>query len=213
MLKKYFDLDVRIIFAVIILIELVFNYILSNFIFTEELLYNTFAEQLTLEQLEKGINIINAYDWVGYAIIPFSILLQIFLITLCLNIGALLLRYQISFRTLFSTVIKAFGIYAISKIVLLVMYSIYDIQSAKDFQYLPQFSLYDLVNNENLSPWLIYPLQLINLFDLFFILLLAFGLNLIQERGMKRWVPFVLSTYGTGLVIWAILMVFLFYLG
>ncbi|MDX1943506.1 MAG: hypothetical protein SFU99_23265, partial [Saprospiraceae bacterium] len=72
--------------------------------------------------------------------------------------------------------------------------------------------LYDIINPALLPEWAIYPIQILNLFVLAFILLVAFGLNQIEKKGVQRWIPFVLGTYGTGLAIWAIFVVFFVFL-
>lgn len=212
MLQKYFQLDNRIVLAVIILIELAFNLILKYYALNNEVLYNSLAQDLTLEEIESVANLTRSYAWGIFIWAPLNILAQIFLISICINIGTLLLRYEIRFKEIFAVVTKAFVIFAIARLILIGTYIVFGVDELNDLDYLTRLSLYALVNEQTLSDWMVFPLQKINLFQLFFILLLAVGLNLLQRHGLQRWIPFVFGTYGLGLAISIVLVIFLTFL-
>ncbi len=212
MLKKYFQLKPTLILVVIILIELAFNLLIQRYAADGKILYNSLAEELTIEQIDAVAKIAQSYAWTNWLWAPVFILLQVLLITVCINVGTLLLRYEVKFKEIFNVVVKAYSIFAISRLVLMIGYLNTGVENLNDLNYLPQLSLYELMNEQMVPEWAVFPLQLVNVFQIIFILLLAFGLNLLQQRGMRRWVPLVLGTYGTGVAICTILVIFLVFL-
>lgn len=212
MLKKYFQLKTWIVLTIIILVELAFNLLLQYYAADGKILYNSFAEELTLEEIESTGKLAQSYTWMSWVWAPTYILLQALLIAVCINVGTLLLRYDIKFKEIFGVVIKASGIFAVARLLVIAGYLYFGVQSLDDLNYLPNFSLYELLDEQAVPEWAIFPLQTINIVQILFILLLAFGLNLLQKRGMKRWVPVVLGTYGTGVAICTILIIFLVFL-
>ena len=212
MLKRYFQTDVRIVLAVMILIELAYSLILNRYVLTDQFFYDSFIHELTIEQIQETTNMARSFSWAVFLWAPISILLQIVLIAVCINVGVLLLRYHISFKAIFGVVAKSFIVFVVSKMVMITVFLVKGIQSIEDLDYLPKLSLYDIINPALLPEWAIYPLQMLNLLVLAFILLIAFGLNQIEKKGVQRWIPFVLGTYGAGLAIWAIFVVFFVFL-
>ncbi len=212
MLKKYFKVDTRIILLVLILIEFLFNIVLKNMMLSEKVLYQTLASEMTLEQIETGLEASQSFSWVLYLLLPISIILSIVVISLCLNIGALLLSYKISFKSIFGVVTKAFILFSISKLILLGMLGIWGMERWGDLAYIPSFSIYDLVDKDAIAQWMVYPLQMISIFQLLFILLIAMGLNYILKKGVRHWVIFTLCTYGLAIIIWVSFITFFIFL-
>jgi hypothetical protein len=79
----------------------------------------------------------------------------------------------------------------------------------KDLQQYYPLSYVNFLDVENLEPWLLYPLQTINLFEITYFFVLVYGLHKLLKN--KYWKSFEMVTvsYGTGLVIWLGLVMFL----
>lgn len=212
MLKKYFQTDTRVVIALIVLVEIAFNLIVQKYALRQDILYNTLASDLTVEEIDKLSQTAHSYSWTNFVWAPLSILVQIFLVAVCINIGTLLLRYQIRFKEIFGIVARAFAVFAIARLLLIGAYFYFGVNDLSDLDYVSQLSLYAILDHQALPDWTVFPLQTVNLFQIAFILLLALGLNTLQHRGMKRWIPFVLGTYGTGLAIFVVLFIFLAFL-
>ncbi|MFN7116646.1 MAG: hypothetical protein ACK4TA_07575 [Saprospiraceae bacterium] len=212
MLKRYFQMNTWIVLGLIILIELIFNLMVQKYALNEATLYNSLANELTIEEIDNVSKLTHSYAWTTYLWAPLSIITQIFLIAICLTIGALLLRYEIRFKAIFGIVTKAFAIFALARLMLMGAYMYFGVNQLADLDYISKLSLYTLLNDRPLPDWAVMPLQTINLFQIAFILLLALGLNLLLKRGVTRWIPFVLGTYGTGLAISLVLFMLLTFL-
>ncbi|MDF7820115.1 hypothetical protein P1X15_21025 [Runella sp. MFBS21] len=209
MLSKYFKINYLIILIVILLVEIVFSFSLKEYILNDKFLYNSFAEQMTMEEVENAVTSVKESFWLLLLSAVLKVIAEIFLITLAINLGTLLFEYQITFKQIFGAVTKAYIIFAITRVVLMGIYAYEGVSSLEDLNYIPKLSLFELFDTQSLPNWAVFPLQIANLPQLFFILLTALALNQIRQYGFAKWLLVVLGTYGTGLVIWTILVTFL----
>ncbi len=209
MLSKYFKINYLIILIVILLVEIVFSFSLKEYILNDKFLYNSFAEQMTMEEVENAVTSVKESFWLLLLSAVLKVIAEIFLITLAINLGTLLFEYQITFKQIFGAVTKAYIIFAITRVVLMGIYAYEGVSSLEDLNYIPKLSLFELFDTQSLPNWAVFPLQIANLPQLFFILLTALELNQIRQYGFAKWLLVVLGTYGTGLVIWTILVTFL----
>ena len=79
----------------------------------------------------------------------------------------------------------------------------------EDLQYFYPFSTLNIIGYEGLEPWFIYPLQVLNLFELVYWLLLGYGLSKSLKTSMDAAMGIVVSSYGVGLLIWVVAVMFL----
>jgi hypothetical protein len=81
--------------------------------------------------------------------------------------------------------------------------------SLSDFQYFSPLSALNMFQPNELEPWLLYPLQVLNVFEIFYWIILAYLLSKeIPELDLNQAFTVVMSGYGTGLVIWVALVMF-----
>lgn len=209
MLKQYFQLDFRIVLIVIILVEFTYQWILQNYFITDQVVYQTFITELTDEQFAQGQQKADALSWLFFLFTPFTVLFSVLAATWCLNLGNLLLEKPIQFRTLFAIASRAYIVFSVSQIVALILYTNYGIETVLDLQKVPSLSLYDLWSKEAIPKGLSYPMKLINVYQLAFILGLTFGLHEVKQTSVRQCFIFILKTYGIGLILWILLAVLL----
>ncbi len=184
-------------------------FIQQNYILTEEVYYHSLGEQLTIDRIDKILEQKTAWEWIGYALIPLTLFFQALLITICLNTATLLLEYKVKFRQLFGMTVKALVIFAFAKVIYIFLANSIDIQTFDDLKKVDYFSLLGLIGREGIPEWLQYPLEVINVFQAIFWLLLAAGLGYLLKKPTKNMISLVASSYGTGLVIWVLFIVFM----
>lgn len=212
MLKKYFQLNTWIVLSIIILIELIFNAVLKEYVLNTKVMYNSLAEQMTLEDIETAAATVRSNSFLLMLAAGVQNVVEIFLITVSINIGILLMRYEISFKQIFNVVTKAFIVFSISRLLLMVGYAYFGVESIEDLNYIPKLSIFELFKAQTLPEWAVFPLQTINIFQILFIILIPVGLNIIQKRGWFKWLLLVLSTYGVALAAYVMLITFLVFL-
>lgn len=71
-------------------------------------------------------------------------------------------------------------------------------------------SALNLFDYEQVEPWLLYPLQVLNVFELLYWFALAYGITrVLPEYDLGRAMGLVLSSYGVGLLVWVATVMFL----
>lgn len=208
MLKKYFSLNHWIVLAIILVFELCATLLLKSTLLTEKVLYNSLIDQMTLEDINAFSSTIRSNVWMMVVLGVTQRIGEIVLISVCISIGTLLFRYKIYFRQILKIVILSFLVFTISRLPLIITLISGNVEKFEDLTYMPNLSLADWFRPEILPDWGLYPLQLINVYQVVFVLLMAAGFNLVDQKGLPKWLGLILLTYGTGLAITVVLTAF-----
>ena len=208
-LGNFFTIRAWILFAFSCVAYALVLHIQQKYVLTEQVYYNTLGEQLTIERINTFLQQQRKWAWLSYALIPVVLLVQALLVSICLATGAILLEYKIKFGTLFGMVIKAAIIYAIGKLVYMTAIQFTEVRTMEDLLKADVFSLLGWVGAHNVTPWLQYPLSVVNVFEVGFWLLLAGGMGYLLQKRWVQMIGFVAATYGVGLVVWVLFIVFL----
>lgn len=192
----------------------VFAFLAKHFLNTEELIYNFYSEQLAQEQVEKLIQSQEKWAWLGYVIIPLLVLLRSSLVAMCLSIGNFLYNLNATKTIKFKHFLR---IALLGEFVLLLVglfkfgyfYFIKTEHTLQDIQQYYPLSYIHFLDIEKLQPWLIYPLQTVNLFEISYFFVLVYGLWKLLNNKFSKSFEMVAVSYGTGLLIWLGLVMFL----
>lgn len=195
------------VFAFIyLLINLYSNYFLIN----ESHYYRFYGIQLTQLQIERLILRNNQYEWLSYFFIPIFYFTKISLINLSLYVGGLLsLDNRMTLKNIGSSVVLADSVFLIPSFIKVVWFSFQPDYTLEDLQYFMPGSLLNLFNPKEIEPWLVYPLQSINIWEVAFWFALAYELKEYFEDNFASSFGTVMASYGSGLVIWIVFVVFL----
>lgn len=167
------------------------------------------AERMTMDEINT---LLISFKSNAFLLILFSLLqplIGILLTAICINIGTLLLKIQLSFKDILQVVARAFFVFSLTRIIYIFSFFFLNVHRVEDLNAVSFWSLSDWIDLTTLPSWVNYPLQYVNAFQLAFILLMAYGLNVLNSRGLNRWVGLVLSTYGIGLIIMILMISFL----
>jgi hypothetical protein len=207
-LQSFFESTAWWYFGLLCVGSLLAMYIQSELILTDEVYYNTLGEQLTLERIKQVLDAQKKYVWIGYVLVPLMIVIQAFLITLCLNVGVILLDWKIPFRKLYGIVIKSSVTFLLYKLVIIFVLLMVDVDKVEDMMKADKFSLLSLLGQNSVPKWMYYPFQTVNVFEIIFVVLLGYGISYLKDEEKPR-IGFVLSTYGVGLIFWVLFVVFI----
>ena len=211
---KIFTIDFwreNIIFLVIILYQVI-TLITKCFLKTKDLMANFYSEQLAQEQIEQLLESQEKWAWVGYTILPLIILIRSSLVAICLSVG--LFFYDTDNKTKFK---QLFRVALLGEFVLVLVgyfkfayfYFIKTNYTLEDLQQFYPLSYTNFLDLENISPWLVYPLQTVNLFEIAYFFVLVYGIHKLLQNKYAKSFEMVAVSYGTGLVIWLGLVMFL----
>lgn len=185
-------------------------YISNNFIFTDQLYYRSFSDKFTFQTLASQIDIQNQYWWLGYVITPLLIFLKISFTAICISIGTVLSNIEFKFKTIFKAALLAEVIFIVAQIMYMINLSIHldTVTLATAANYFP-FSILSIYGTENVVDWLQYPLQTLNLFEVFYMAAIAWLLAKQWSEDFIESLAVVVPSYVTGLVLWLVLVTFL----
>lgn len=205
---KYWDKPLY--FGFLCLFTCALTFVSNSLLVTDDLILGFWSEHVSYERATEMLDLNRRWSWVSYAIIPVYYLLKMFLVSVCIYTGIVLADIDVSFRKVFQVALFAEAIFLVPVAIKLVWfgwvqteYTLLDVQS-----FYP-FSLLNLFDRNTLDSWLIYPMQAINLFEMIYFLLLAYGLYLVTKRSYSKMLGLALYTYGTGLFIWIVSVMFI----
>jgi len=207
--KSIFDLDYKLLFALIIFSYFIISFSSNNLVFTKEFYFDMLNGILSENRIESFIETKMKYEWIGYFFIPVFLLLKLFVVSCLIYIGLNISDYSTNFKSLFCIVTIAESTMVIAslfKLYYIVIFNINDIEVLKRFFPL---SIITFFNLKNIPFYLVYPLQQINIFELGYWLLLAYGIKTLENVDFKKALKITSLSYGVGLVIWSIFIIFI----
>ncbi|WP_438964897.1 hypothetical protein [Flavobacterium sp.] len=155
----------------------------------------------------------------SYSIIPIFLIIKTAIIASILYISCFFYkRIKITFKQLFNLVVKAEFVFLIVGIVKIVWFYFFQINyTLEDLQYFYPLSALNIVGYKGLDAWFIYPLQVLNLFELAYWLVLAYYIGKIasptknleaRKNPMDFGLKIVATSYGSALLLWVVVVMF-----
>ncbi len=193
----------------LIAFSLLLTFAIPYLFLTNNLYYQSFGEQLSADRISQLIDLSQKWQWVGYLLIPLIVLVRISFTALSLYIGFYISEHPVPFRKLFKIALLADFVFVVSGIVkLLILIFFKDVSTLTDLQFQP-FSVMQLFDKSAVEPYLIYPLSVISVFELLYWIVLARLLAYILDRPLVKSFKTVAASYGTGLLLWVLVGMFL----
>lgn len=210
MLVKLYKVNTWKIFVAITLVVLYFSFLMNAALPFERMTFNSLSEQLSANRIHNLLENQKKWQWLSYIFVPVFLLIKCLLVAVAIDVGALFLEIELKFK-------KAFKIAMVSEIASIMLIATKfgwffyhrDTLSLEYVQGFMPLSLSSLIDTSSIDKWFIYPIQVINLFELAYWFILAYFLSIEIKKPFNKAFQFVVSTYGVGLFIWIIFMVFL----
>jgi hypothetical protein len=199
-----------LLFFFLIIYTIVLGLVLEEFLNINKLAMSTIAEQLTKEQLTKVLELNERWKWLSYGVIPIILLIKTHLIATVINIGSYFYDYEISYSKVYNIVLKSEFIFLLAIFAKGARFYLYQPDfTILDFQNFYPLSMLNIVDYKSLDPWMIYPFQTLNLFEVGYVLLLTFFMK--KALNIKFLDSFLLIaiSYGTSLLLWITTVMFI----
>ena len=196
-------------------ITLLINFSIQYLFVSEEIYYQTFGEQLTIQRIDKFLEISTKWQWIGYTILPIIILSRTFYTSIFLYIGIFYTELKIEFSKLFKLALLADFVYVLSglsKLIILIFFK--EVSTLEDLQFTP-LSIMELFDTDDIEPLFINPLSLLNIFELgYFLALASLLVGAIKEANGKEFsfrksLKLVTASYGSGLLLLMLIVMFI----
>lgn len=202
--------DGRIYFTLFCLVLLGITFLSREVLLTEEVYFSSLSEQMGAERIQAMLQLQKDWEWAGYLFVPVYHLLKFATIALCLNVGTLLFNFKVPFKRLFQVAMLAELVFLIPLIIKTVWFLLIQTDfTLEDFQQFYPFSLLSLFETGSVAQWWLYPLQLVNVFEIAYWLLLAYGLHQVLQTHYDNALKLVLASYLPALLLWVTLVTFL----
>ncbi len=184
-------------------------WIYYNIIITESFYFSSFESFLSMKKIEEIIKFNKKFEWLSYVLLPLFNIFKYTLVSIVIFIGVKLFEIDLNFRDCFKITLLAELVSIISSISRTLYLYIYP---PMNYEYLQNFNplgLSTFLNLNSISKFLIYPLQQLNLFEMLYWLLLAYGIKMHGGINYKKALQITSLSYGVGLLIWCIFIVFI----
>lgn len=189
---------------------LIFSEATKDLLHFDKLLYNSLAEKLTNEQIKSFFSLQKRWQWLGYIFLPIYILLKTAVIGSIVYIGVFFFsKNEVTFKRIWNCVLKAEFIFLAVPISKLIWFYFFQPNyTLEDIQYFYPLSALNIIGYKGLEPWLIYPLQTINFFELAYIIYLSYCIGQITETNTDNGLKIVASSYVPALLLWIVVIMF-----
>lgn len=180
----------------------------------EKLIYNFYSERFAQEQIEQYLENRKKWEWLTYAVIPIIIFIRASLVAMTLSIGTFI--YYIGenthpkFKDFFGVALRGeFVLVLVGFFKFFYFYFIKTDYTLLDLQQFYPLSYTNFLDLSKIQPWLVYPLQTVNLFEIGYFLVLVWGMWKLLQNNYWKSFEITAVSYGTGLLIWIGLVMFL----
>lgn len=191
-------------------------YAFNVFFINENVYYQSYGHQISASRVEEMFQFSKKWQWISYFVLPIFVLLRVYFTSTILYIGIFFTELKAEFGKLFKIALLADFVYVLSglaKLVILIFFK--EVNTLEDLQFQP-LSVMELLNAKSIDPLFVYPLSLINVFELGYFLVLAWLLvSVINEANEERSVNYgkslklVTASYGSGLFLWVVFVMFI----
>lgn len=197
-------------FLTLLILSIILSFISKEILQIDSLYINTLADHFSQSQIQDFLDSQKKWQWLSYAIIPLLLLLKISIIAAILDIGCFFFNKEIKYKTLFNIVVKAEFVFLLVVVFKTLWFYVFQQDyTLEDLQYFYPLSALNITGYDNLQPWFVYPLQVLNLFELAYWVILAYLLGKALKTNTDNGLAIVASSYGVGLVIWVVAIMFL----
>lgn len=184
---------------------------MKELVFTEDVYYTSLGEQLSVERIESLLEKRSEWGWLEYSIKFIFYGFKIFIVSICLLTGLFFVNKKCSLTALFNIAIKAEFILLVPSVIILLWFGVFQQSSYtfSDMQNFAPLSMLNFFDANEIDSWLKYPLSSVNVFEFLYMGSLAQGLSAAVDMDFLKSVKITLSSYGTGLLLWIVFVVFM----
>jgi len=195
-------------FLVVIFIYFILTYLDKEFISTNSKMIDFLSKDYPSQVVKNYMESQKKWWWVSYAVTPLLIGIKVLLVAFCLNFIKLLDLQgleKVKFSDFIFLALIAEFVFVIAGFYKFVNFHWIDNDyTLEDLQTYYPISLINIREHISTEKWLAYPLQLVNLFELFYWGILAWGIYELSDQKVKpiKSLGLVSLTYGVGLIFW-----------
>lgn len=190
------DFDKRLFFLILVILYLLVRYV------TNDLILQSIPGYEKLEE-DGSFMIFHVFNALNYLWTPFALLWKFTTTAFVIWLGAFAFGYKAPFVRLWQYVLVAEFIFIIPELIKMLIYiKPSDSVTFEEIRDYYPFSLFSLVDPENVAPKYHYPLRAINLFEVVYIVFLILGFHTVSRRTIAESTLVVLFSYVLMFLLW-----------
>ena len=198
----------------IIFFYLILTFVDKTFIVSESKIFEYLANKYPSSVVQNYMESQKKWWWVSYVTTPVLIGIKVLLVAFCLNFVKIISEKleDVKFRDILTVVLIAEFVFIIAGFYK--FFNFYLIDTDYTLETLQTYYPLSLINYKeaiSTEKWLAYPLQLLNVFELMYWGVLAWGIWQLADKKIsyQRSLGYVALTYGVGLLFWVGVVCFL----
>jgi hypothetical protein len=182
----------------------------SEILLTEDVIYNSLGNQLSDDQIESILGMSKKLAWLEYVIAIMGYLFKIICVSALVYLILILNEIEARYVDTIEIVSDSFTIFLLPTVIkiLALTFSTSPI-SLNDLQFFSVGSLLNIFDQDGMENWLKIILKSINIWEIIFMVLLAFKLKNYFEDDFRKSLRNVVISYGGGLMVWIFFVVFI----
>lgn len=201
----------RYSFVTICVLLLFLTFLTDNFILSKEVYYGYFANKLPTDKLQDSIDVYRQWHWLTYVLVVAIYVIKGLLVAFSISVGLFIFFDSFELRKVIHVAFKAEYVFLIASLIKVIWFSYFKTDyTLEDIQFFYPLSAINLFNSNSLQPWQVYPLQVFNVFEVIYWIVLACLLSR-EVRGLdvSKSMTIIMSSYFPGLLVWISFVVFL----
>ena len=202
--------NVLFLYFIQVMIYTLLLFLFRELIINKDVFQLSFGEQMDDSMIARAYKMQEEYAYLQYLMVPVSLLFKVSATATCIYVRCFFTNIKVQFFFLFRIALWAeFVFVAMEFFRYLHLHQHTELLSLEYAQWYSPFSLLNLFELGELALWYVYPLKTCNVFELIYILVLAFlGCKFLKWPKAQSLELLILS-YGIGLVFWMVLVSFL----
>lgn len=197
------------LFLSIAFVYLFLTWVTNKFIITDNIYISLWSEKLSTDRAIQLLEKTKKIEWVAYLLIPVFLYFKLLLIAFTFKSGFYVSNTEVPFDQIFKIVLMAELIPIVALFVQFAYFLLNGVESMEQLNSFAPFSLFSLLNSDELPVYFSYPLRLISLYEVAYWILLAIGIRANLQKSFVKSLGFVASSYGLGLLLWVAFVVFI----
>ena len=201
-------------FFVIVCFYILLTFLDKTYITTDSKIFDFLAKDYPSSVVQNYMESQKKWWWVSYVTTPVLIGIKVLLVAFCLNFVKIISEKleDVQFRDILTVVLIAEFVFVIAGFYK--FFNFYLIDTDYTLETLQTYYPLSLINYKeaiSTEKWLAYPLQLLNVFEIMYWGVLAWGIWQLADKKIsyQRSLGYVALTYGVGLLFWVGVVCFL----
>ena len=205
-----FHFDKRVFFIILCLFSVLFTYIMEEIFFTNQFYFDAYAGQMSFGEINRIIAFKEDWYWVGYITLPLLYFFKFSVVATTLFVGVFFLDLKYSFKKQFQIAMIAEVVFLVPVVLKIIWFAFIQTDfTLEEFTSFYPLSLQNTFLDVQVEPWFLYPLQVVNVFEVGYWFVLAAGISMAFKEDFNKSLSLVIKSYGLGLLLWITLIVFL----